>query len=172
MSWNVVETWLQTLGFHQYTQAFVDNGYDDLEVCRQIGDPDLDAIGVTAADDREGLLTAVRQLQESVTGGTDAAVTSGVTPVYFTLENPDTTDWSTRRLSLLVSERLADDGVTLADPPYISQVRLGSLHHDRCYYSYVKTRTATRSRRRPGNAHFISVRQVSAHAATLRRRCC
>ena len=31
------------------------------------------------------------------------------------------------------------------------------------------TRTATRSRRRPGNPHFISFRQVSAHAATLRR---
>ena len=33
----------------------------------------------------------------------------------------------------------------------------------------IKTkRTATRSRRRPGNAHVISIRQVSANAATLR----
>ena len=31
------------------------------------------------------------------------------------------------------------------------------------------TRTATRSCRGPGNAHLISVRQVSSHAATLRR---
>ena len=34
------------------------------------------------------------------------------------------------------------------------------------------TRTATRICRCPGNARFISVRQVSAHAATLRCRCC
>ena len=32
-----------------YSEAFIDNGYDELEVCRQIGADDLDAIGVNRA---------------------------------------------------------------------------------------------------------------------------
>ena len=128
MSWNVVEMWLRTLGFHHYTQAFIDNGYDDLDVCRQIGDADLDAIGVTADEDRASLLTAVSQLQDSITSSMNVGVTSNVTPVYFTLENPDTVESTChRRLSLLVTERLTDDVVALTDPPYISEVRTSSL---------------------------------------------
>lgn len=121
MSWIVIETWLQSLGLHHYTQSFIDNGYDDLDVCRQIGEPDLDAIGVTTLDDRAALLTAVSELQQSATGAV-TGVTSSVTPVYFTLENPDTTQSSGCRLSTLVSERLTDDAVTLSEPPYCSQV--------------------------------------------------
>ena len=60
-----------------YTQAFLDNGYDDLEVCKQIGDPDLDAIGVDRHEDRQSVLDAVKILREE-----------GGTAVYFTLENP------------------------------------------------------------------------------------
>jgi len=63
MSRGVVETWLETLGLDCYSQSFIDNGYDDLDVCRQIGDADLDAIGVTSLGDRAGLLAAVGQLQ-------------------------------------------------------------------------------------------------------------
>jgi len=58
-----VESWLESLGLQRYTQAFVDNGYDDLDVCRQIGQLDLDAIGVTTQDDRVRLLAAVSELQ-------------------------------------------------------------------------------------------------------------
>ena len=87
----MVGTWLHTLGFHQYTEAFIDNGYDDLEVCRQIGDADLDAIGVTTAEDRTDLLRAVSGLQKCRCVN-EHEVTSSVCPVYFTLENPgDTT---------------------------------------------------------------------------------
>ena len=112
---------------HGYTQAFIDNGYDDLDVCRQIGDPDLDAIGVTTPDDRAGLLAAVSQLQQCLaTGGEyNAAVARNATPVYFTLENPITSDNeqnSSAQLSTLVSERLSDDAVLLTKPPYMSQV--------------------------------------------------
>ncbi|XP_061668670.1 SAM and SH3 domain-containing protein 1a isoform X3 [Syngnathoides biaculeatus] len=74
----IVYEWLKTLQLAQYVQAFVDNGYDDLEVCKQIGDPDLDAIGVYVAHHRHRIHDAVRRLKEEAR---DAA--SGL---YFTLE--------------------------------------------------------------------------------------
>ncbi|XP_019745485.1 SAM and SH3 domain-containing protein 1 [Hippocampus comes] len=74
----IVYEWLKTLQLAQYVQAFVDNGYDDLEVCKQIGDPDLDAIGVYVAHHRRRIHDAVRRLKEEAR---DAA--SGL---YFTLE--------------------------------------------------------------------------------------
>ncbi|XP_041710566.2 SAM and SH3 domain-containing protein 1 isoform X3 [Coregonus clupeaformis] len=60
----LVYEWLQTLQLPQYLEGFVDNGYDDLEVCKQIGDPDLDAIGVHVQHHREKLLNAVKKLKE------------------------------------------------------------------------------------------------------------
>ncbi|XP_049612578.1 SAM and SH3 domain-containing protein 1a isoform X1 [Syngnathus scovelli] len=74
----IVYEWLKTLQLAQYVEAFVDNGYDDLEVCKQIGDPDLDAIGVYVAHHRQRIHDAVRRLKEEAR---DAA--SGL---YFTLE--------------------------------------------------------------------------------------
>ncbi|XP_077366002.1 SAM and SH3 domain-containing protein 1a isoform X1 [Festucalex cinctus] len=74
----IVYEWLKTLQLAQYVEAFVDNGYDDLEVCKQIGDPDLDAIGVYVAHHRHRIHDAVRRLKEEAR---DAA--SGL---YFTLE--------------------------------------------------------------------------------------
>ena len=75
MEANIVENWLRSLGLVQYTQAFLDNGYDDLEVCKQIGPADLDAIGVRRPDHRGDVLHAVRRLLEH-----------GGTAVYFTLD--------------------------------------------------------------------------------------
>ena len=75
---NIVENWLRSLNLVHYTQAFVDNGYDDLEICKQIGDPDLDAIGVEKESHRKDILNAVKVLREK-----------GGTHVYFILENPD-----------------------------------------------------------------------------------
>ncbi|GFO08546.1 sterile alpha motif domain-containing protein 5 [Plakobranchus ocellatus] len=72
---SIVEDWLRSVGLVQYTQAFLDNGYDDLEVCKQIGEDDLAAIGVSAGDHREQLLGAVKVLKEE-----------GGAAVYFTLE--------------------------------------------------------------------------------------
>ncbi len=73
----IVGEWLRSLGLIQYTQAFLDNGYDDLEVCKQIGDEDLDAIGVEEPSHRRNILGAVKILREK-----------GGTVVYFTLD-PD-----------------------------------------------------------------------------------
>ncbi|GAB1604803.1 SAM and SH3 domain-containing protein 1-like isoform X6 [Argonauta hians] len=76
--WNIVTDWLRSLSLVHYTQAFLDNGYDDLEICKQIGDPDLDAIGVFKQEHRQRILDAVRILREQ-----------GGTAVYFTLEKPN-----------------------------------------------------------------------------------
>ncbi|KAJ8399376.1 hypothetical protein AAFF_G00410880 [Aldrovandia affinis] len=75
---NIVYEWLKTLQLCQYVEPFVDNGYDDLEVCKQIGDPDLDAIGVFIPHHRQRIRAAVDRLKE---GDKDT-----VAGVYFTLE--------------------------------------------------------------------------------------
>lgn len=72
---NIVSEWLRSMHLGQYADSFIDNGYDDLEICKQIGDPDLDAIGVTNGAHREIIRRAVKRL-----------VQEGGTAVYFTLE--------------------------------------------------------------------------------------
>lgn len=74
----IVYEWLKTLQLCQYVESFVDNGYDDLEVCKQIGNPDLDAIGVISPHHREKLLRAVERLRDE-----DKKVAPAL---YFTLE--------------------------------------------------------------------------------------
>ncbi|KAG7239186.1 hypothetical protein INR49_029937, partial [Caranx melampygus] len=74
----IVYEWLKTLQLAQYVESFVDNGYDDLEVCKQIGDPDLDAIGVYIPHHRQRIHDAVRRLKEEA-----KETASGL---YFTLE--------------------------------------------------------------------------------------
>ncbi|KAG7509649.1 SAM and SH3 domain-containing 1-like isoform X1 [Solea senegalensis] len=61
---NLVLEWLTKLHLAQYVESFIDNGYDDLEVCKQIGQPDLDAIGVSIEYHRHRLLSAVQGLKE------------------------------------------------------------------------------------------------------------
>lgn len=75
MSSNIVVEWLRSLHLGQYAESFIDNGYDDLEICKQVGDPDLDAIGVFNPSHRKRLLQSVRTLREE-----------GAASVYFTLE--------------------------------------------------------------------------------------
>ncbi|XP_005280488.2 SAM and SH3 domain-containing protein 1 isoform X6 [Chrysemys picta bellii] len=77
MCTNIVYEWLKTLQLSQYAESFVDNGYDDLEVCKQIGDPDLDAIGVLVPHHRRRILEAVMRLKE------EDETAAGL---YFTLE--------------------------------------------------------------------------------------
>lgn len=75
MASNIVVEWLRSLHLGQYAESFLDNGYDDLEICKQVGDPDLDAIGVFNPVHRNRLLSSVRTLREE-----------GAASVYFTLE--------------------------------------------------------------------------------------
>lgn len=78
---NLVLQWLSKLHLAQYVESFIDNGYDDLEVCKQIGKPDLDAIGVHIEYHRHRLLTAVQKLKEEDKRKTPS--------YYFTLEPLD-----------------------------------------------------------------------------------
>uniref|UniRef100_A0A674A9E1 Sterile alpha motif domain-containing protein 5 n=1 Tax=Salmo trutta TaxID=8032 RepID=A0A674A9E1_SALTR len=79
---SIVFEWLKTLQLSQYVECFVDNGYDDLEVCKQIGDPDLDAIGVYIPHHRRRINNAVQRLKDE---DEEAA------GLYFTLEPMPTT---------------------------------------------------------------------------------
>ncbi|XP_064114714.1 uncharacterized protein LOC135220969 isoform X4 [Macrobrachium nipponense] len=75
MEETIVTEWLKSLHMEQYSESFIDNGYDDLEICKQIGAPDLDAIGVVNPGHRNALLGAVMMLREE-----------GAASVYFTVE--------------------------------------------------------------------------------------
>ncbi|CAG0892647.1 unnamed protein product [Cyprideis torosa] len=72
---NIVEEWLRALHLGYYAESFIENGYDDLEICKQIGPADLDAIGVFSTPHRARILEAVKSLREE-----------GATSVYFTLD--------------------------------------------------------------------------------------
>ncbi|XP_052001902.1 SAM and SH3 domain-containing protein 1-like isoform X2 [Xyrauchen texanus] len=88
----IVYEWLKTLQLCQYVESFVDNGYDDLEVCKQIGDPDLDAIGVLTPHHRQKVLRAVQRLKYEDKKGKPG--------LYFTLEPlPHVTDSHTSQIN-------------------------------------------------------------------------
>lgn len=114
---NIVCEWLKALGLSQYAASFLDNGYDDLEICKQVGDPDLDAIGVQQPSHRHKLLKSVRLLREK-----------GAASVYFQINDPNSIfdidglerDDSPLLMGLdtLVQEQLEADGVCLTAHPY------------------------------------------------------
>ncbi|XP_073943200.1 uncharacterized protein isoform X9 [Choristoneura fumiferana] len=142
-SGNIVIEWLRSLHLGQYAESFIDNGYDDLEICKQVGEPDLDAIGVLNPAHRQRLLHSVRSLREE-----------GAAAVYFTLEEAAAARDSCRceeesrkeqasavvepakyadeyeegkaelvkipriQLKRLLRERLAQDGIRLSLQPY------------------------------------------------------
>lgn len=119
---NIVCEWLRALGLAQYAQSFLDNGYDDLEICKQVGDPDLDAIGVENPQHRLKLLKSIRLLREK-----------GAASVYFQLNDPtsllpeniDGLERDNKHLSGLegiVREQLNADGVCLTAHPYSTPV--------------------------------------------------
>jgi SAM domain (Sterile alpha motif) len=120
---NIVCEWLRALGLAQYSESFLDNGYDDLEICKQIGDPDLDAIGVQTQQHRLKLLKSIRSLREK-----------GAASVYFQLNDPkslfDVGDGLEREsptlseVERLLKEQLEADNVCLTAHPYSTPVSL------------------------------------------------
>ncbi|XP_060758656.1 sterile alpha motif domain-containing protein 5-like [Neoarius graeffei] len=145
---SIVYEWLKTLQLCQYVEAFVDNGYDDLEVCKQIGDPDLDAIGVFIPHHRQRIHDAVTRLKDE-----EKQAASGL---YFTLEPlipslrgsrswkdqtgktctgsyrnlaPQTQEllvYPKLKLKIMIRDKLVRDGINLARSPY-SKKLLGDL---------------------------------------------
>ncbi|XP_058467368.1 sterile alpha motif domain-containing protein 5 isoform X2 [Malaya genurostris] len=121
---NIVCEWLRALGLGQYAESFLDNGYDDLEICKQVGDPDLDAIGVQNPQHRSKLLKSVRLLREK-----------GAASVYFQLNDPksllsdnsdslerDSSPLMLNELEALLQDQLKADGVCLTAHPYSTPV--------------------------------------------------
>ncbi|XP_069016691.1 SAM and SH3 domain-containing protein 1 isoform X1 [Embiotoca jacksoni] len=146
---NLVLQWLSRLHLGQYVESFIDNGYDDLEVCKQIGEPDLDAIGVRIQYHRHRLLTAVRALREEdkrkAAGyyftlepvdaspgrrhashphthlvGTHLASCPGNHDLRFT-ECNDFVTYPKLKLKVLIRDKLAKDGINLGRAPYTHQ---------------------------------------------------
>lgn len=121
-----VEDWLRSLGLIHYTQPFLDNGYDELEICKEIGKEDLDAIGVTNFKDRTDILNAVARLKQSGTA------------VYFVLEaeggpseplqaQPERDTYPPVSLRMMLFDKLEEDKVDLTCAPYSHPVSLLEL---------------------------------------------
>uniref|UniRef100_A0A8C5I6S9 Sterile alpha motif domain-containing protein 5 n=1 Tax=Gouania willdenowi TaxID=441366 RepID=A0A8C5I6S9_GOUWI len=156
----IVFEWLKTLQLPQYVEAFVDNGYDDLEVCKQIGDPDLDAIGVYIPHHRQRIHDAVRRLKE------DAKDTSS--GLYFTLEPMAPVSWTEHnservgrngggyigaqrnltlgnrrdmvtfpklKLKIMIRDKLIRDGINLARPPFSNKKLIGTILEEKIIWA-------------------------------------
>ncbi|XP_058791088.1 uncharacterized protein LOC131664201 [Phymastichus coffea] len=111
---NIVVEWLHSLHLGEYAESFIDNGYDDLEICKQISEPDLDAIGVFKQSHRLRLLQSVKRLREE-----------GAASVYFTLEENEYEEGKAElvripkiQLRILLQEKLRNDGIDLSSQPY------------------------------------------------------
>ena len=61
---HVVWTWLHTLDQEHLFESFLENGYDDLETVKQMGEEDLLAIGVDDQETRFVISQAARMLRE------------------------------------------------------------------------------------------------------------
>ena len=64
MSDNVIKVWLRYVGFPEYCDSFIDNGYDDLETIKRIKIEDLEAIGVDDLEHQRCILKAVKDLKQ------------------------------------------------------------------------------------------------------------
>ena len=134
---NIINDWLKSLHIAEYSESFIENGYDDLEICKQISEPDLDAIGVLHPTHRSVVLDAVKALKEH-----------GATQVYIESSNPKESGGPSYRqygnnikafgysdseacervklqdlnLRSILQRRLCEDGLRLACPPYTNMV--------------------------------------------------
>ena len=83
-SFQHVEDWLRGLGLLQYAQSFYDNGYEDVETCKEITTEDLDVIGVKSERDRDDIVTAVQRLKQNVYFELEGPIVETPEPVSYT----------------------------------------------------------------------------------------
>ena len=86
---NIVSVWLRFLNIEEYTERFVDNGYDDLETVKMIGEDDIKAMGIDNKKDKEIILLSVKILREH-----------GGAWVYFLLGEEERTSSSRGKMSV------------------------------------------------------------------------
>jgi len=60
--------WLRSLGLAHHSSHFLEHGYEDLAICCEIVDTDLEAIGIRDGTERRTLLQAIRQLRQVYSG--------------------------------------------------------------------------------------------------------
>lgn len=84
-----LDEWLQGYGMQQYTQLFLDNGFDNLRVLKELTMDDLNSIGVPLLGHRKTLLLAAQELKESFNAveKNTPGIGCGVTPNKFTANN-------------------------------------------------------------------------------------
>ena len=73
-----VEQWLSSLGLREYTQVFIDNGYDDFELCKNLKESDLDLMGITVPVVKAEILNSTSALTQ--------IKSPNASHVYFTVE--------------------------------------------------------------------------------------
>lgn len=61
---STVEELLSRIGLKEYTSVFILNGYEDLELFRELEPADLDYLGIVNVDHRGKILTAVQLLHD------------------------------------------------------------------------------------------------------------
>lgn len=110
-SFRQVEDWLRSLGLICYAQSFYDNGYENLDICRQIEEQDLDVIGIKNVKDRSDIIAGVCRLRQK--------------PIYFELESEEESSTEKIRrkfdpflLITRVKAELENSNVQLTEPPY------------------------------------------------------
>lgn len=111
-SFQQVEDWLRGLGLLQYAQSFYDNGYEDVETCKEINAEDLDVIGVKGERDRNDIIVAVERLKQNVYFVLEAEPSEKVELVKF----------DSIILKSKLKETLKARNVQLIEPPYYNPV--------------------------------------------------
>ena len=114
-AFRIVEDWLRSMGLICYAQAFYDNGYENIDICKEIGEEDLNVLSVTNIKDRNDILAGVCRIKQKA--------------VYFELE-PDEdlpSEPIIRKLDpfLLITRvkaELEKENVQLTEPPYFYPV--------------------------------------------------
>ncbi|KAF6210347.1 hypothetical protein GE061_013451 [Apolygus lucorum] len=125
---NIVVEWLRSLHLGQYAESFLDNGYDDLEICKQVGEPDLDAIGVFNIAHRNRLLQSVRTLREE-----------GAASVYFTLEESQAIQEECKGEGSSRSEKGSSGGSAQELPRYLDEYEEGKAELSRMPKSQIRS---------------------------------
>ena len=56
---------LTKLGLEQYVETFIDNGFDDIDIVRQIDEDDLMVMGISSKEDRYDILDTIYILNKA-----------------------------------------------------------------------------------------------------------
>eukprot|EP00111_Clytia_hemisphaerica_P004972 TCONS_00014290-protein len=118
-SFQQVEDWLRGLGLLQYAQSFYDNGYEEIDTCKEITQEDLDVIGVKSERDRDDIIIAVERLKQNLYFELEAPI----------IEKPEPVKFDPLVLKSKLKEELAKRNTQLIEPPYyFPDGKLGDLY--------------------------------------------